>query len=231
YPELVLPKLKGWLSKSKVKRQRRKECPPIYLFVPPISTSIFWSFDPDGQNPIAADLCQHLGLPISLELHCEEHYWSPGIYKALQTYQIARGFDPKTTEFARHNGYNIFEAVEQTLSSHFEEIVDSEPGTETSLRSEELGDMFLGVLFDDVQPEDSPTSTQISPQPTTTPFDFTDLAPVGTAKIDCTIPQDLETVSAETKDAIPPKANVWSRFLPTFSWAALEDSDIPSTAF
>ncbi|KAL0577379.1 hypothetical protein V5O48_004596 [Marasmius crinis-equi] len=148
--QLILPEtLTGWLSDSAGKRQRREESPPIYLFIPPLSTTTFWSFNPDGQNPITTDLCHHLGLPISLELKCYEYYWRTEIYKTLRTYQIGRGFDPNTNEFARHNQYCIYKIVEQPFSSRFEEIKSSEP-TETSLHPE---DISLGALSGDVQPD------------------------------------------------------------------------------
>ncbi|KAL0569967.1 hypothetical protein V5O48_011985 [Marasmius crinis-equi] len=123
--ELVLPeKLLGNLPDSEAQQQRREESPPIYLFIPPLSTSTFWSFDPDGQN---TDLCHHLGLPISLWMKCWQYSWSAATYKAMQTYQIAQGFNPNTNEFARHNRYRIYKTAEQTLPSRFEELEDSEP--------------------------------------------------------------------------------------------------------
>ncbi|KAL0567534.1 hypothetical protein V5O48_014457 [Marasmius crinis-equi] len=196
--KLVLPKtLEGTPSKSKAKRRRRRKCPPIYLFVPPLSTFIFWSFNPDGRNRITTDLCNYLGLPISLSPKCMEYYWSTEIYKALRAYQIARDFDPNTPEFAQRNGYSIYEIIKKPPPSgnRFEEIKDFEPSTEIPLRRsvhpEELGDTYLGVLFGDVQPEDPAANT---------------MRQEGAVK-------------------------AWSRFIPTFSWAALEDSDIHAAGF
>ncbi|KAL0578869.1 hypothetical protein V5O48_003149, partial [Marasmius crinis-equi] len=160
--KLVLPDLKGTLSNSKAKQQRREDSPPIYLFIPPLSTTTFWSCDPDGQNAITTDLCHHLGLPISLSLERREYSWMTESYEALQAYQIARGFDPHTTEFARHNQYRIYEITDQPFASRFEEINDSEP-PKTPLRSiqpEELNDMSLGDLpSGDVLPEDLAANT------------------------------------------------------------------------
>ncbi|KAL0564253.1 hypothetical protein V5O48_017799, partial [Marasmius crinis-equi] len=137
----------------------------------------FWSFDPDGQNPVTADLCHYLGLPISPELRCWEWSWPTGTYKALQTYQIARGFDPNALEFARHNQYRVYEATERPLPSRFKEMEESEP-TESPLRSvywEEFDNMFLGVLSSEPQPEDTTL--------------------VETAQIDCNLSRDLEDLS------------------------------------
>ncbi|KAL0567755.1 hypothetical protein V5O48_014243 [Marasmius crinis-equi] len=250
--ELLLPQmLTGTLSNSRAKRQRHKNCPPIYLFIPPLSTSIFWSFDPDGQNPIATDLCHYLGLPISLVLECTEDSWPTSTYKALLTYQIARGFDPNTTEFARHNRYPIYEIAEQPLPSRFEQVEDSKP-TEMSLCSvppEEFDDMYLGVMFGDIQPEDLATNTATQGsalqegiicssnyhqcKPTATFPDLADFMGVSdTAHIEWILPEDLKRASpSEPEDAILREASVWSRFIPTFSWAAFEDSDIQSAGF
>ncbi|KAL0567752.1 hypothetical protein V5O48_014240 [Marasmius crinis-equi] len=250
--KLLLPDtLRGTLSNSRAKQRRRKECLPIYFFIP-LSGSTFWSFDLDGQDPFTTDLCRYLGLPIRLALNCTEDSWPTSAYKALQTYQIARGFDPNTTEFAQHNGYPIYEIAEQSLPSRFEQVEDSEP-TETSLRSvppEELDDMYLGVMFGDVQPEDLVANT--TTQGAALQKDSMDIP--GTARINCTLSEgkpgsyvripsprdahdlliDLKRISpSEIKDAIPMReANVgWSRFIPTFSWAALEDSDIHLAVF
>ncbi|KAL0572645.1 hypothetical protein V5O48_009319 [Marasmius crinis-equi] len=214
----------GTLSSSEIKRQRRKECPPIYLFIPRLSTSTFWSFDSDGQNPIT-DLCYELGLPISLSLECEMYYWLNGTYKALRDYQIARGFDPNTTEFAQHNGYRIYEIVEQPLPSRFEEIQNLEEheesgvfnnkSTETPIHSVHLEEPADMVLSGKVQPEELPASTMTQGHALrkgagysnyphsnpTAPFSASkDFPHVDTAEVNCTLPQDPKSVSpsAET---------------------------------
>ncbi|KAL0564490.1 hypothetical protein V5O48_017554 [Marasmius crinis-equi] len=117
--KLVLPHLlKGTLSQSKAKRRRRKQFPPVYLFVPASSTSTFWSFDPDGHDSIPNDLCDYLGLPVRLSSDSKEFIWETLVYKRLQDYQIARGFDPTTTDFARLNKYHcIYDIVEGPLSN------------------------------------------------------------------------------------------------------------------
>ncbi|KAL0578867.1 hypothetical protein V5O48_003147 [Marasmius crinis-equi] len=265
--ELVLPRLlTGWLSHSKAKQRRRQKW-PIYLFIPQHSASTFWSFDPDGQNAITTDLCHYLGLPISLEQdECWESSCPTEVYKAMETYQIARGFDPNTTEFARHNQFRTFEITEQPFTGRFEEIDDSgafniaplspldyplllsEP-TKTSLHSiqpEELDDMFLGVLFGEVMPEGELVNnyhlshihlllrTDFTMNTTTQGYalqkDFVGIP--DTAHTEYTLPKDLKSVTpSETKDVVPREANVWSRFIPKFSWAALEDSEIHSAGF
>ncbi|KAL0568254.1 hypothetical protein V5O48_013738 [Marasmius crinis-equi] len=210
--EFISPQmLKGTLSSSKTKQQRREESPPIYLFVPPLSTRTFWSFDPDGQNPITADHCHYLGLPISLKLECRESCRPTKTYQALQAYQTARGFDPNTTEFARHNQYPIYEIIKQPLPSRFEEIEDLEESqdmeesegsetTETPLQPvhpEELDNVSLGVVFGDDQPKDLAANTTTQSHalqkgagyssPAAPSSASTNSPRVETAEIDCTL--------------------------------------------
>ncbi|KAL0572518.1 hypothetical protein V5O48_009444 [Marasmius crinis-equi] len=217
--------LKGELSQSKAKRRRRKRHPPVYLFIPPFSTSTFWSFDPNGQVPILKDLCRYLGLPVRLQLISWEYSWEAPTFQRLHDYQVARGFDPATTDFAQHLGYPIFDVVDQPLPSRFEELDESET-IETSLSnthqneartesSPEPVDFSLGILFGNTQALDEPL-----------PLDLSDISAknlVASARADITETEDGVTVNTRT--------NIWSRLIPGFSWAAMEDSDIHSSVF
>ncbi|KAL0569546.1 hypothetical protein V5O48_012420, partial [Marasmius crinis-equi] len=211
---LVLPDtLRGTLSESEVKGRRREDSPTIYLFIPPLSTSTFWSCDPDGQKPFTIDLCHYLGLPVSLSLGYISCHWPAEVYKAMQAYQIARGFNPDTTEFARHNQYRIFEITDQLLPSRFREIKDPEERQSedfvvpsmTSLRSvhqEEAPDLAAtattprqalqnGVKYPSNYPHSSPAAIFSA---------STDFPCVNTTEINCTLPRDPKSVfpSAET---------------------------------
>ncbi|KAL0570889.1 hypothetical protein V5O48_011067 [Marasmius crinis-equi] len=133
--ELLRPDLSlaGDLSDSEATRQRRWE-KPIYLFVGSLSPSTptedcttsslhHWSFDPTGQHPLPAETCEHLGLPIELSLDVSIPYrcrWNKEAYKWMHQYQLARGFDPKTTDFARHLGYLIYQV--QSDSDRSEDV-------------------------------------------------------------------------------------------------------------
>ncbi|KAK1220086.1 hypothetical protein PQX77_017166 [Marasmius sp. AFHP31] len=100
---------------------RRRSQQPIYLFVrpPPFDlkygrTSFvhFWSFDEDGQSPLSCNLCQDFGLPITFDTYqvSELYSWPNNAYDSLSQYQLLRGFDPSTADFARSLGFdeNIF---------------------------------------------------------------------------------------------------------------------------
>ncbi|KAK1234220.1 hypothetical protein PQX77_002580, partial [Marasmius sp. AFHP31] len=117
---LVLPgaSLEGHLSDSEARRQSQQ---PIHLFIKPPALDLrrgdtssvhFWSFDEDGQCPLSDDLCLGLGLPMtfSISQFSSSHSWSNDAYDSLRQYQILRGFDPSTTDFARSLGFdeNIF---------------------------------------------------------------------------------------------------------------------------
>ncbi|KAL0567112.1 hypothetical protein V5O48_014882 [Marasmius crinis-equi] len=133
--ELIYPRLylEGHLSTSETTCQRRRE-KTIYLFVHPLPPSTptedcttsslhHWSFDPTGQHPLPPETCEDLGLPIelSLKVYLPDRYcWNNERYKWMHEYQLARGFDPKTPDFARHLGFPIYQV--QSDSDRFEDI-------------------------------------------------------------------------------------------------------------
>ncbi|KAF9256254.1 hypothetical protein L218DRAFT_821800, partial [Marasmius fiardii PR-910] len=73
----------------------------------------FWSHGPSGQDQLSSDMCRYLGLPITLSvtLHYYQVSWPTKVYKALHDYQVVRGFDPTTTNFAQSFGPPILEVV------------------------------------------------------------------------------------------------------------------------
>ncbi|KAJ8093898.1 hypothetical protein PM082_009769 [Marasmius tenuissimus] len=112
-------------SDSQVQRHRRSQ-QPIYLFMcpPPLdmcpghyktSSLHFWSFDEDGLSPLPSATCSTFGLPLELDFLDLEHasIYTNHSYKRVQQYQVLRGFDPSTTNFARHLGYyqNIYQPL------------------------------------------------------------------------------------------------------------------------
>ncbi|KAL0563153.1 hypothetical protein V5O48_018924, partial [Marasmius crinis-equi] len=134
---LIVPwlTLKGSLSQSESKRRRRRQ-QPIYLFIrSPPSTPLrscttpslhYWSLEEDGRSPLSIDKCHQLGLPVALKLRVRKPYaqsWSNEIYRRLRQYQIARGFDPTTTDFAQSLGFQ-YPAYKppQDDSDRFEEV-------------------------------------------------------------------------------------------------------------
>ncbi|KAL0066719.1 hypothetical protein AAF712_006324 [Marasmius tenuissimus] len=126
--ELIMPQMTGTLSSSRKAKRRRMQCPPIYLFITPRPTTTFWSFDPTGQTSISNDLCRYLGLPFKVLSRCFwSFYGSSEGYKLLRDYQIVRGFDPTTTDFARHCGYldPLYQPVKME-AGRFEDISEPE---------------------------------------------------------------------------------------------------------
>ncbi|KAK1229426.1 hypothetical protein PQX77_007523 [Marasmius sp. AFHP31] len=103
---------------SEVQREQRSQ-QPIYLFVcqPPsdlsncrTSSLHHWSFHKDGRSPLSHEACRSLGLPIKLVFrHLDPNYFaaSDNAYRCLHQYQLNRGFDPSTADFARHLGHDI----------------------------------------------------------------------------------------------------------------------------
>ncbi|KAF9263781.1 hypothetical protein L218DRAFT_864284, partial [Marasmius fiardii PR-910] len=65
----------------------------------------YWSIDPSGQTSFSEDMCKKFGLPTQLLLNSyvtRENCYSTETYKTIQRWQVDRGFDPKTTDFARY---------------------------------------------------------------------------------------------------------------------------------
>ncbi|KAF9254905.1 hypothetical protein L218DRAFT_847720, partial [Marasmius fiardii PR-910] len=73
----------------------------------------FWSHDPSGHDSLSPHMCRYLGLPINLSVTLDycQNSWPTKFYKALHNYQVARGFDPTTTDFAQSLGHPIFEII------------------------------------------------------------------------------------------------------------------------
>ncbi|KAK1225210.1 hypothetical protein PQX77_011890 [Marasmius sp. AFHP31] len=109
----------SYLSSSDPRRERLESQQPIYLFVypPPLNldnsdpfSNHFWSFDKDSPSPLPHNVCDEFGLPIELRFDVSATSWSNDGYKLIHQYQLLGGFDPATTDFARHIGCgdNIF---------------------------------------------------------------------------------------------------------------------------
>ncbi|KAF9266025.1 hypothetical protein L218DRAFT_859484 [Marasmius fiardii PR-910] len=117
-------KLSGTLQNSNIKHQRRRSCPPIYMFLLPVpsffqkessSTALLhiWSFHENGESPLSYDMCKYLGLPfkLSLNMYSIETCWPTRTYETIHEYQVANGFDPRTTDFVEYLNLGIFEIV------------------------------------------------------------------------------------------------------------------------
>ncbi|KAK1218283.1 hypothetical protein PQX77_019037 [Marasmius sp. AFHP31] len=156
--------LEGRLDKTPSKSQRRRQ-QPIYLFVYPTppdrskgktSRLHFWSLHEHGQHRLSPESCLDFGLPIELEFFRHSHDYPRKInhYKLIHQYQLLRGFDPTTTNFAQHLGFDIhiFQPIHH--SDHFMEVSqehsDSLDGSGTSNSSECLSDMMDQQLAEDL---------------------------------------------------------------------------------
>ncbi|KAG7090147.1 hypothetical protein E1B28_011755 [Marasmius oreades] len=119
--------LRGTLQNSERKQQRRQRCAPIYLILFSFPSLCYhWSLDLTGQTPLSPDMCKYLGLPFKLSQPTKAYAFQfsapTKIYKIISDYQIARGFDPKTTDFAQHLGWPTFKIIHP--ESRFQEIVE-----------------------------------------------------------------------------------------------------------
>ncbi|KAK1217460.1 hypothetical protein PQX77_019885 [Marasmius sp. AFHP31] len=98
-------------------------------FIPNGKTSSLlhhWSFQEDGHSQLLPESCHDLGLPVHLrllDLGFITTSWSTDDYKSLHQYQVLRGFDPTTTDFAQHLEYDhIFQP--QNDDDRFEDVCD-----------------------------------------------------------------------------------------------------------
>ncbi|ESK84850.1 hypothetical protein Moror_14955, partial [Moniliophthora roreri MCA 2997] len=110
-------------------RDAVKETRPIYFFLypPPLTISEliswmgghthFWSFDEDGRSRIPKEEWEHWDIPIltpSVYAGSEGLLsWPSHTYTALRKWQIARGFNPRTADWAKHMGYPEFEIIKK----------------------------------------------------------------------------------------------------------------------
>ncbi|EEB91848.1 hypothetical protein MPER_09729, partial [Moniliophthora perniciosa FA553] len=116
-----------------------EETQPIYLFLYPLPNTIleliswkgghthFWSFEEDGQSRIPEKEWKRWGIPIltpTTQYGTFMFSWPTHIYTALRKWQIARGFDPSTADWAREFGYPEFEIIGAKKDDRFEEIPD-----------------------------------------------------------------------------------------------------------
>ncbi|KAK1221652.1 hypothetical protein PQX77_015535 [Marasmius sp. AFHP31] len=155
-------RLEGDLDDSPPKFQRRCQ-QPIYLFICPpppdffigeTSRLHFWSFHEHGQHRLSPESCLDFGLPIEFELQNPSlQSWKNKPYKLIHQYQQLRGFDPTTTDFAQHLGYDayIFQPIHH--SDRFMEVdqedSDSLDESVTSDSSECLSDTMDQQLAED----------------------------------------------------------------------------------
>ncbi|KAI3609623.1 hypothetical protein WG66_001342 [Moniliophthora roreri] len=92
--------------------------------------SHFWSFDEEGQTAIPLDACQRMGLPRLLStVYVQKLTWPRYIYDVIGKYQTARGFDPKTRDFARSLGLPVLDVVEPKEQKKATEHVDKVEST------------------------------------------------------------------------------------------------------
>ncbi|KAI3609777.1 hypothetical protein WG66_007523 [Moniliophthora roreri] len=79
----------------------------------------YWSFDSAGESEVPEYLRNLLGLP-ELELEVDVRFGSLCVHDAIRRWQVARGCNPDTADFAEKLGYPELELVDDAAS--FEEL-------------------------------------------------------------------------------------------------------------
>ncbi|ESK85867.1 hypothetical protein Moror_2339 [Moniliophthora roreri MCA 2997] len=118
------------------------ETRPIYLFLYPLPMTVleliswmgghthFWSFDEDGRSRIPEGEWKQWGIPIlapDIRFSIYPKSWPTHIYTALHNWQIARGFNPSTADWARECGYPEFEIIGDKKDDQLKETSE-QPG-------------------------------------------------------------------------------------------------------
>ncbi|KAK7045864.1 hypothetical protein VNI00_007289 [Paramarasmius palmivorus] len=110
----------------------------VYLFVRPYPVSIlagkawhlnpcYWSYDESGKSEMSAKEYKRLDLPRvvadpwSTPRICA---WSDEVYKAIRDWQVERGFDPISSDWAKSMGYPEMEIIGPTRDVRFEDPED-----------------------------------------------------------------------------------------------------------
>ncbi|KAK7023398.1 hypothetical protein VNI00_016813 [Paramarasmius palmivorus] len=134
------------LRSVSVPLKQDSESRPLYLFVypPPVSMldtmlwaqgharTHFWSLDESGQPELPEEEYEQWGIPtlkLSLDSASERSMflcsWPNEIYTAMYDWQVARGFDPTTSDFARHMKYPELEIIgENKTKCRFEDVTE-----------------------------------------------------------------------------------------------------------
>ncbi|KAJ8087527.1 hypothetical protein PM082_006358 [Marasmius tenuissimus] len=135
-------RLESHLPSSHVEYRRRIQ-QPVYLFVHSpsydlldrdISSLHYWSLQRDGQTSLSPDLCRYFGLPAKLlsEDDCWSYFLPTEVYNLVYRYQLLRGFDPTTADFARYlEYYHSFRSA--TTCNGFGELCEEESSSPLEL--------------------------------------------------------------------------------------------------
>ncbi|KAL0573357.1 hypothetical protein V5O48_008600 [Marasmius crinis-equi] len=90
------------------------------------------------------------------------YYWNNDIYRWIHQYQLARGFDPTTPDFAQHLGYPIYQVYDD--SDRFQEYCDATMPTSQTQPSPTVSKLraLQGVTIAPASKRKATTSTSFS---------------------------------------------------------------------
>ncbi|KAK7021734.1 hypothetical protein VNI00_017311 [Paramarasmius palmivorus] len=163
--------------------------PPIYLFIYPLPMTMsgikswginrthFWSLDKNGRSEMTEEECRRWGVPeLDTDVDFGELYvftWPSYVYAAIHNWQVARGFDPTTTNFAWSLGYPECDILidNETTGSRFEEVHEnsSTPDKQSEPIVPEELDTALAVEETVTTPQPLLTTSTMEPSRNTVP--------------------------------------------------------------
>ncbi|KAK1225137.1 hypothetical protein PQX77_011919 [Marasmius sp. AFHP31] len=145
----------SFVNPSEALRKRQSQ-QPTFLFVRPPPS------DPINRNTTSLHHC--LGLPTELEYYhsCHARSWFNEDYQRIHQYQLLRGFDPSTTDFARHLGCddNLFQPVND--SDRFQIYQESLPESRPSASASDILGEFEDFALVEQTTTSEPSGTRLN---------------------------------------------------------------------
>ncbi|KAJ7192849.1 hypothetical protein GGX14DRAFT_406063 [Mycena pura] len=73
----------------------------VSVQIPSVQDAYYWSFWPDGREPLSAELLDEVMPPqVVLEIHIAGKHWSQQDYQLIRDITLAKGLDPESSDLA-----------------------------------------------------------------------------------------------------------------------------------
>ncbi|KAJ7218471.1 hypothetical protein GGX14DRAFT_595010 [Mycena pura] len=80
----------------------------VSVKIPSVQNAYYWSFSPDGREPLSAELLDEIMPPqVLLDVHILGTQWSQQDYELIRDITQAKGLDPESSDLAIQLGYPL----------------------------------------------------------------------------------------------------------------------------
>ncbi|KAJ7218452.1 hypothetical protein GGX14DRAFT_560794 [Mycena pura] len=80
----------------------------VSVEIPPMQDAYYWSFWPDGREPLSAELLDEIIPPqVVLDVRLQGKQWSQQDYQLIRDITLAKGLDPESSDLAIQLGYPL----------------------------------------------------------------------------------------------------------------------------